>query len=139
MALTPDTAARAIVLAKEAKAVAEKAYRQAEVELREAFEKAGVTFTVVDGEKVNLVEALRSSYDTDKLEQLVSPKIFKQVTVAKIDSDLFKSALKLGVIKQDVADNVTDTKMVVSVRITNVSKDSAKTNEEASDTKREVA
>lgn len=122
MALTADQAARAIVLAKNAKAEAEKAYRQAEVELREAFEKAGVTFTVVDGEKVNLIESIRSTFDTEKLAQLVSPKIFKQVTVAKIDSDLFKSAVKLGVIKQDIADSVTEVKPVMSVKITDVKK-----------------
>lgn len=121
MALTADQAARAIVLAKNAKAEAEKAYRQAEVELREAFEKAGVTFTVVDGAKVNLIESIRSTFDTEKLAQLVSPKIFKQVTVAKIDSDLFKSAVKLGVIKQDIADSVTDVKPVMSVKVTEVS------------------
>ena len=74
MALTADQAARAIVLAKNAKAEAEKAYRQAEVELREAFEKAGVTFTVVDGAKVNLIESIRSTFDTEKLAQLVSRK-----------------------------------------------------------------
>lgn len=122
MALTADQAARAIVLAKNAKAEAEKAYRQAEVELREAFEKAGVTFTVVDGEKVNLIESIRSTFDTEKLAQLVSPKIFKQVTVAKIDNDLFKSAVKLGVIKQDIADSVTEVKPVMSVKITDVKK-----------------
>ena len=121
MALTADQAARAIVLAKNAKAEAEKAYRQAEVELREAFEKAGVTFTVVDGAKVNLIESIRSTFDTENLAQLVSPKIFKQVTVAKIDSDLFKSAVKLGVIKQDIADSVTDVKPVMSVKVTEVS------------------
>ena len=121
MALTADQAAREIVLAKNAKAEAEKAYRQAEVELREAFEKAGVTFTVVDGAKVNLIESIRSTFDTEKLAQLVSPKIFKQVTVAKIDSDLFKSAVKLGVIKQDIADSVTEVKPVMSVKVTEVS------------------
>ena len=121
MALTADQAARAIVLAKNAKAEAEKAYRQADVELREACEKAGVTFTVVDGAKVNLIESIRSTFDTEKLAQLVSPKIFKQVTVAKIDSDLFKSAVKLGVIKQDIADSVTDVKPVMSVKVTEVS------------------
>lgn len=121
MALTADQAARAIVLAKNAKAEAEKAYRQAEVELREAFEKAGVTFTVVDGAKVNLIESIRSTFDTEKLAQLVSPKIFKQVTVAKIDSDLFKSAVKIGVIKQDIADSVTEVKPVMSVKVTEVS------------------
>jgi len=120
MALTPDQAAREIIAAKQAKEDAEKAYRQAESNLREAYAMSGVSFTVVDGEKVNLIEATRNSYDADKLVKLVSPKIFKQVTVAKIDSDLLKSALKLGVIKQDIVDSVTDSKLVVSVRITDV-------------------
>ena len=43
MALTPDQAARAIVAAKTAKAEAEKAYKQAEAELKEAFGKAGIS------------------------------------------------------------------------------------------------
>jgi hypothetical protein len=120
MAFTPDQAARAIVAAKQAKEEAEKAYRQAEAELREAYGVAVVSFTVVDGEKVNLIETSRNSYDTDALAKLVSPKIFKQVTVAKIDSDLLKSAIKLGVVKQDIADSVTETKIVMSVRITAV-------------------
>ncbi|MFZ9715837.1 MAG: hypothetical protein ACO3CH_00070 [Ilumatobacteraceae bacterium] len=127
MALTPDQAARAIVAAKQLKEEAEKAYRQAEAQLREAYGIAGISFTVVDGEKVNLIETSRNSYDTDALQKLVSPKIFKQVTVAKIDSDLLKSALKLGVIKQDVVDTVTETKLVMSVRITAVDAESKST------------
>jgi len=120
MALTPDQAARAIVAAKQAKEEAEKAYRQAEAELREAYGSAGISFTVVDGDKVNLVETSRNTYDTDALQKLVSPKIFKQVTVAKIDADLLKSAVKMHVIKQDIVDSVTETKLVMSVRITAV-------------------
>jgi hypothetical protein len=120
MAVTPDQAARAIVAARQAKEDAEKAYRQAEAELREAYALAGVNFTIVDGDKVNLIETSRNTYDTDALAKLVAPKIFKQVTVAKIDADLLKSAIKLGVVKQDVADAITETKIVMSVRITAV-------------------
>jgi len=120
MALTPDQAARAIVAAKQAKEEAEKAYRQAEAELREAYGSAGISFTVVDGDKVNLVETSRNTYDTDALQKLVSPKIFKQVTVAKIDAELLKSAVKMNVVKQDIVDSVTETKLVMSVRITAV-------------------
>jgi hypothetical protein len=122
MALTPDQAARAVVAAKTAKAEAEKAYKQAEAELKESFGKAGISFTVVDGEKVNLIEAARSSYDASKLEQLVSPKIFNKVTVREIDAKLLKSAVEMGIVKSEIADQVTEVKITTSVRVTAVAK-----------------
>ena len=121
MALTPDQAARAIVAAKTAKAEAEKAYKQAEAELKESFGKAGISFTVVDGEKVN-IEAARSSYDASKLEQLVSPKIFNKVTVREIDAKLLKSAVEMGIVKSEIADQITEVKITTSVRVTAVAK-----------------
>ena len=122
MALTPDQAARAIVAAKTAKAEAEKAYKQAEAELKEAFGKAGISFTVVDGEKVNLIESARSSYDANKLEHLVSPKVFNKVTVREVDAKLLKSAVEIGIIKSEVADQITEVKITSSVRVTAVAK-----------------
>lgn len=117
MRLTPDQAAQAVIEAKAQKAKAEAQCKQAEAQLKEAFAYEGITFTVVFGQKVQIVESARSTYDTEMLQSLVSPKLFNTVTTRKIDSELFRSAVALGTLKGDIADMVTEVKITTGVRV----------------------
>ncbi len=117
MRLTSDQAAAAVIEAKAEKAKAETRLKKAEAQLKESFGHEGITFTVVFGTKVQIVESARSTFDTEKLQGLVSSKVFNTVTTRKIDSDLFRSAVTLGTLKPEIADMVTEVKITTSVRV----------------------
>lgn len=114
-------AATAFIQAKEALEQAEKAKAQAEALLKEAYAKAGVDFTIVDGVKVAVIEAVRESYDAETLAEMVSGALYKLVTKPTVDSKKFRSAVDLGKIKPEVAEAVTKQTPYTSVRISPVS------------------
>lgn len=114
-------AATAFIQAKEALEQAEKAKAQAEAILKEAYAKAGVDFTIVDGVKVAVIEAVRESYDAETLAEMVSGALYKLVTKPTVDSKKFRSAVDLGKIKPEVAEAVTKQTPYTSVRISPVS------------------
>lgn len=116
-------AANAFIQAKEALEQAEKAKAQAEAILKEAYAKSGISFEVVDGVKVAVVEATRESFDAEALADMVSSPVYKMVTKPTVDAKKFRSAVDLGKIKPEVAEAVTKQTPYVSVRITPVSVD----------------
>lgn len=116
-------AATAFIQAKEALEQAEKAKAQAEAILKEAYAKSGISFEIVDGVKVAIVEATRESFDAEALAGMISAPLFKLVTKATVDTKNFRSAVDLGKIKPEVAEAVTKKTPYTAVRINAVSAD----------------
>ena len=110
-------AASAFIQAKEALEQAEKAKAQAEAILKEAYAKSGVSFEIVDGVKVAIIEGTRESFDAEALADMVSSPVYKMVTKATVDAKKFRSAVELGKIKADVAEAVTKQTPYTAVRI----------------------
>jgi len=117
MALSPEQTARLFLNARQAFMEAEKAKKEAETELRKALATLGVKEIVVEGHSVQIVDVVNTTYDADKLAQLVKPTVFRKVTKAVVDKDLMKSALAVGVIDQLTADEVSTVKPTTQVRV----------------------
>ena len=117
MALTTSTA-KAVLAKREALAIAEQELAQAEASFKLELAKEGVDFAVVDGTKVAVIKGERPSYSVEILKDLVSDKVFKTVTKATVDGKKFKSAVEVGVIKQDVADAVITITAYEQIRVT---------------------
>jgi len=96
---------------------AEKAKKEAETELRKALATLGVKEIVVEGHSVQIVDVVNTTYDADKLAQVVKPTVFRKVTKAVVDKDLMKSALAVGLIDQLTADEVSTVKPTTQVRV----------------------
>ena len=102
------------------RAVAEKANREkrdAEAAFMEACAREGVEQVITSQStvKVYIRRAMRSSYSIDMLSKLLKPAQLRKVTKTTIDSELFESAVSIGMIEQSVADEATSVKEVVSV------------------------
>ena len=117
MALSMEQTARLFLNARQAFQEAEKAKKEAETELRKALATLGVKEIVVEGHSVQIVDVVNTTYDADKLAQLVKPTVFRKVTKAVVDKDLMKSALAVGVIDQLTADEVSTVKPTTQVRV----------------------
>lgn len=115
--------AKALIEAKEALELAEKAKKQAEADLKLAFAQDGIAFTVVDGLMVKLIDSSRPSYDAEALRNLISAVLFKKVTKPTVDAKMFKSAVEMGSIKSEVADAITSVTEFQQFRVTDVAKD----------------
>jgi hypothetical protein len=102
------------------RAVAEKANREkrdAEAAFMEACAREGVEQVITSQStvKVYVRRAMRSSYSLDVLSKLLKPAQLRKVTKTTIDSELFESAVSIGMIEQSIADKATSVKEVVSV------------------------
>ena len=102
------------------RAVAEKANREkrdAEAAFMEACAREGVEQVITSQStvKVYIRRAMRSSYSIDVLSKLLKPAQLRKVTKTTIDSELFESAVSIGMIEQSIADEATSVKEVVSV------------------------
>jgi hypothetical protein len=117
MALSPEQTARLFLNARQAFMEAEKAKKEAETELRKALATLGVKEIVVEGHSVQIVDVVNTTYDADKLAQVVKPTVFRKVTKAVVDKDLMKSALAVGLIDQLTADEVSTVKPTTQVRV----------------------
>lgn len=117
MALTTSTA-KAVLVKREALAIAEQELAQAEASFKLELAKEGVDFAVVDGTKVAVIKGERPSYSVEVLKELVSDKVFKTVTKFAVDGKKFKSAVEVGVIKADVAETVTTITAYEQIRVT---------------------
>jgi hypothetical protein len=60
---------------------------------------------------------VNTTYDADKLAQVVKPAVFRKVTKSVVDKDLMKSALAVGLIDQLTADEVSTVKPTTQVRV----------------------
>jgi hypothetical protein len=105
---------------------AEKAKKEAETELRKALGSLGVKECVVDEVSVQIVEVITTTYDADKLAQVVKPVVFRKVTKAVVDKELMKSAIAVGLIDQITADEVSTVKETTQVRVYPLSPDAKK-------------
>jgi len=106
---------------KQAEAEATKAKKAAEAELRKELAQAGIDNYTVDGVLVKVVEAIRVSYDAETLSQMVKPAVLKKVTKIVVDNDLMESAVKMGLIDEQVAATATTVTPYSQVRVTPVS------------------
>jgi hypothetical protein len=106
---------------KQAEAEATKAKKAAEAELRKELAQAGIDNYTVDGVLVKVVEAIRVSYDAETLSQMVKPAVLKKVTKIVVDNDLMESAVKVGLIDEQVAATATTVTPYSQVRVTPVS------------------
>ena len=106
---------------KQAEAEATKAKKAAEAELRKELAQAGIDNYTVDGVLVKVVEATRVSYDAEMLSQMVKPAVLKKVTKIVVDNDLMESAVKMGLIDEQVAATATTVTPYSQVRVTPVS------------------
>lgn len=94
--------ARQYVSAVEALASAEKAVAVAKELLTEAYATEGVNSWEAEGKVVQLVEAIRRNFDVATLEQLVSAKVFREVTKTAVEPKAFDKARKAGEIAETV-------------------------------------
>ena len=117
MTLSAEQTARLFLNARQAFMEAEKAKKEAETELRKALASIGVNEIVVEGHNVQIVDVLTTSYDADKLAQLVKPTVFRKVTKSTVDKELMKSAIAVGLIDQLTADEVSTVKPSSQVRV----------------------
>jgi hypothetical protein len=106
---------------KQAEAEATKAKKAAEAELRKELAQAGIDNYTVDGVLVKVVEATRVSYDAETLSQMVKPAVLKKVTKIVVDNDLMESAVRMGLIDEQVAATATTVTPYSQVRVTPVS------------------
>lgn len=106
---------------KQQEAEATKAKKAAEAELRQELAKAGIDNYTTNGVIVKIVEATRVSFDAETLSQMVKPIVLKKVTKMVVDNDLMESAIKMGLIDQQVADTVATVTPYSQVRVTPVS------------------
>jgi deoxyribodipyrimidine photolyase len=109
-----------LIKAREALEAAKQAEANAVAELKEAYAQKGIKFNVVDGQKVAVERKARKSYDADTLLAMVSEEVFAMVTKTNIDATLFKSAVKMGVIKAEVEKAVVKATEYDSVRVTDI-------------------
>jgi len=116
-----------LIKAREALEAAKQAEAVAQAELKEAYAQKGITFNVVDGLKVALERKARKNYDTEALFGMVSAEVFEAVTKTAIDGTLLKSAVKMGLVTNEVANAVTQATEYESVRVTDVATGKAET------------
>lgn len=107
------------------RAIAEKASREkrdAEAAFMEACAREGVEQVITSQStvKVYIRRAMRSSYSFDVLSQLLKPAQLRKVVKTTIDSELFESAVSIGMIEQSIADEATTVKEVVSVCVSKI-------------------
>ena len=107
------------------RAIAEKASRDkrdAEAAFMEACAREGIEQVITSQStvKVYIRRAMRSSYSFDVLSQLLKPAQLRKVVKTTIDSELFESAVSIGMIEQSIADEATTVKEVVSVCVSKI-------------------
>ena len=105
----------------EVEAEATKAKKAAEAELRKELAQAGIDNYTVDGVLVKIVEATRVSYDAETLSQMVKPTVLKKVVKMVVDNELMDSAVKMGLIDEQVALTAANVTPYSQVRVTPVS------------------
>lgn len=113
------------IVARETAEAAEQAKKRAEVNLKEAFARAGIDANVVDGIKVAVNRKGRRTVDVGRLIDLVSRPLFKQVTKPTVDMKQFDAAVALGRITPEVAEAVTSSTEYDEVRLTVLAADEA--------------
>ena len=106
---------------KQAEAEATKAKKAAEAELRQELAQVGLDNFTVDGVLIKIVEATRVSYDAETLAQMVKPTVLKKVTKLVVENDLMDSAIKMGLIDEQVATTVATVTPYSQVRVTPIS------------------
>ena len=107
------------------RAIAEKASREkrdAEAAFMEACAREGVEQVITSQStvKVYIRRAMRSSYSFDVLSRILKPAQLRKVVKTTIDSELFESAVSIGMIEQSIADEATTVKEVVSVCVSKI-------------------
>lgn len=112
-----NEATRQFLAAREAAQVAAAALATAEAALKEQFTRRGVDTNTIDGQKVMIVRAERAKYDTETLLEIVPANIADTVTKVEIDAKKFRAAIELGIITDEVAEQVTTITQVEAVRV----------------------
>lgn len=116
--MNSKTATKAYLEARKAFEQAELIKKQAEAQMKEALAREGVTFSVVDGVKVALVQGERPNYDAETLRGLVNAEVFETVTKVSVDGTKMKSAIKVGMVAPEVAEAITEVTYYEQVRVT---------------------
>lgn len=112
-----NEATRQFLAAREAAQAAAAALAKAEAALKEQFARRGVDTNTLDGQKVMIVRAERAKYDTNTLLEIVPAQIAETVTKVEIDAKKFRAAVELGIITDEVAEQVTTITQVEAVRV----------------------
>lgn len=112
-----NEATRQFLAAREAAQVAAAALAKAEAALKEQFTRRGVDTNTLDGQKVIIVRSERAKYDTNTLLEIVPAQIAETVTKVEIDAKKFRAAVELGIITDEVAEQVTTITQVEAVRV----------------------
>lgn len=109
---------KAYIAAREAAEAATQAAKQAEVAMKEAYAREGISANVVDGIKVSVNRKARRTVDAGLLATMVSKALFKVVTKPQVDLKKFDAAVTTGQIKPEVIDAVTGVTEYDEVRVT---------------------
>lgn len=111
--------AQQYLLALEAKKQAEKALAEAKELLLRAYEIESVSQAVVDGKRVVATPVNNRKFDVEKLESLISGKMFREVTSVKVDTEAFDKARASGQISGAVEDQIVTIKPTVRIDLEN--------------------
>lgn len=71
----------------------------------------------IDGKSISLVQYPQRSFKVDELRKLISSATFNLVTEPKVSTEMFDSAVKVGKISEEVADQVTVKTPVAQLRV----------------------
>ena len=113
-------ATKTYLAAKQAAEEADKAKKIAETQMKAAFAEAGITYNVVDGQKVSVNSKGRRNVDVATLAQMIGKSLLAKVTKPTIDAKAFDAAVTIGKITPEVAEAVTKITEYDEVRVTNL-------------------
>ena len=118
--MNTKTATKLYIEARNAFEIAEAIKKNAEAEMKKALAQEGLDFAIVDGMKVTVVQGERPNYNAEVLRSLVDEAPFEAVTKVAVDGSKMKSAIKVGMVTNEVAEAVTTVTYYDQVRVTEV-------------------
>ena len=118
--MNTKTATKLYIEARNAFEIAEAIKKNAEAEMKKALAQEGLDFAIVDGMKVTVVQGERPNYNAEVLRSLVDEATFEAVTKVAVDGSKMKSAIKVGMVTNEVAEAVTTVTYYDQVRVTEV-------------------
>lgn len=129
MVTVQEKAAKQYLAALQAQKAAEDAVSMAKQLLCEALDDAGQTVVEVGGQSVQMVEAVRRTFDADLLKTLVDDSTFVMVTKASVDSKKWDKARKQRLVSDEVEATIIKETPYIAIRVADI----ADSNENATD------
>ncbi len=120
MVTVQEKAAKQYLAALQAQKAAEDAVSMAKQLLCEALDDAGQTVVEVGGQSVQMVEAVRRTFDADLLKTLVDDSTFVMVTKASVDSKKWDKARKQRLVSDEVEATIIKETPYIAIRVADI-------------------